>query len=247
MLVRLDRLEPDRLQVVDRGAEPDRLGDRRGAGLELRGQLAPASSSRRRRCGSCGRRAGTAPSRAGARCGPRGSRSRSGRSILWPETAMKSAPSAWTSRRTCGAAWAASQVRIAPRSCAQAASRGVSAIVPSEFETTFAATTFTFSSVRDLVEQQVAVVVDRDDPELGARCGSRRTARARSSSGARAGSRARRRPGRAVRARRRRRRGSAPSVALRTKMISRSLGAFTNARTFSRAPSRPAVARSPSA
>ncbi|HST13061.1 MAG TPA: DUF47 family protein, partial [Terriglobales bacterium] len=37
------------------------------------------------------------------------------------------------------------------------------------------------------------------------------------------------------------------SVALRTKMISRSVGALTNARTFSRAPSRPAVARSPSA
>ena len=172
MLVGLDRLEPDRLQVVDRGAEPDRLGDRRGARLELRGQLAPASSSRRRRCGSCGRRAGTAPSRAGARCGPRGSRSRSGRSILWPETAMKSAPSAWTSRRTCGAAWAASQVRIAPRSCAQSASRAMSAIVPSEFETMFGRDDLHVLDVRDLVEQQVAVVVDRDDPERRRRCGS---------------------------------------------------------------------------
>ena len=194
MLVRLDRVEPDRLEVVDRGAEPDRLGDRRGARLELRRQLAPRRLLVADRCGSCGRRAGTAPSRAAARRGPRGSRSRSGRSILWPETAMKSAPSAWTSSRTCGAACAASQVRIAPRSCAQSASRCVSPIVPSEFETMFGGDDLHVLELRDLVEQQVAVVVDRDDPELGARAVRRRTARARSSSGARAGSRARRRP-----------------------------------------------------
>src|ERR671930_1251676 len=41
LLVRLDRLDPDRGQVVDRGSEPDRLGDRHGAGLELVRDLAP--------------------------------------------------------------------------------------------------------------------------------------------------------------------------------------------------------------
>jgi hypothetical protein len=37
VLVRLDCLEAHALQVVDRGAEADRLGHRRGAGLELVG------------------------------------------------------------------------------------------------------------------------------------------------------------------------------------------------------------------
>src|SRR3954454_8334647 len=41
VLVRRDRVEPDGLEVVDGGAETDGLGHRRGAGLELRGQLAP--------------------------------------------------------------------------------------------------------------------------------------------------------------------------------------------------------------
>ena len=79
VLVLLDRVEPDRLEVVDRGAEPDRLRHRRGAGFELGGQLAPGRRLRGAPCGSCDRPSGTAPSRAGARCGPRGSRSRSGR------------------------------------------------------------------------------------------------------------------------------------------------------------------------
>jgi hypothetical protein len=37
VLLRLDRVEPDLLQVVDRGTEPDRLGERRRARLELAG------------------------------------------------------------------------------------------------------------------------------------------------------------------------------------------------------------------
>src|SRR5581483_5549392 len=41
MLVRLDRLEPDRIEVVDRRSEADGLGDWRGPGLELRRKLAP--------------------------------------------------------------------------------------------------------------------------------------------------------------------------------------------------------------
>ena len=41
VLVPLDRLEPDLVDVVDRRAEPDRLGDRLRARLVLRGHLAP--------------------------------------------------------------------------------------------------------------------------------------------------------------------------------------------------------------
>ena len=41
VLVLLDRLEPDLLEVVDRGAEADGLRHRRGARLELVRQLAP--------------------------------------------------------------------------------------------------------------------------------------------------------------------------------------------------------------
>src|SRR5436190_23569007 len=41
LLVVLDRLEPDRVQVVDRRAEPDGLGDRRGSRLELVRHVAP--------------------------------------------------------------------------------------------------------------------------------------------------------------------------------------------------------------
>ena len=37
----LDRLEPDLVEVVDRRAEPDRLRDRSGAGLELVRELVP--------------------------------------------------------------------------------------------------------------------------------------------------------------------------------------------------------------
>src|SRR4029079_9579591 len=40
-LVALDRLEPDLAEVVDRRAEPDRLRDRSGAGLELVRELVP--------------------------------------------------------------------------------------------------------------------------------------------------------------------------------------------------------------
>ena len=89
--------------------------------------------------------------------------------ILWPETATKSEPSACTSTRTCGAACAASQTWIAPRSCAHAASAGTSLIVPSEFETKPEATTFTFPKPVEVVEPQLALLVERDQPELGAR------------------------------------------------------------------------------
>ncbi len=92
--------------------------------------------------------------------------------ILWPETATKSAPSACTSSRRCGAAWAASQTKIAPRSCAHCASFSTGLIVPSELETSPAATTLTGPSADGLVEQveaQLALVVERQHPEVGSR------------------------------------------------------------------------------
>ena len=65
---------------------------------------------------------------------------------LWDEMATKSAPSAWTSTRRWGAAWAASTTMIAPCSCAHAASVSTGLMVPSVFETRLFATTFTFPS-----------------------------------------------------------------------------------------------------
>ena len=167
VLVGLDRLEPDRLQVVDRGAEPDRLGDRGGARLELRRQLAPGRLLVADRADHVAaeqerlhleQELGAPPEEADA----------ARADILCPETAMKSAPSACTSRRTCGAAWAASQMRIAPRACAQSASLRVSRDRAERVRDDVRRDDLDVLDVRELVEQQVAVVVDRDDPELGA-------------------------------------------------------------------------------
>ena len=61
---------------------------------------------------------------------------------------------------------------IAPCSCAHAASCSTGLIVPSEFETRLVATTLTLPSPRDRVERvelELAEVVDRDHPEVGAR------------------------------------------------------------------------------
>ena len=61
---------------------------------------------------------------------------------------------------------------IAPCSCAQAASFSTGLIVPSEFETRFVATTFTFPSraiASSSSRSQLAGVVERDHPEVGAR------------------------------------------------------------------------------
>ena len=48
LLVRVDRLDPDLLDEVNGRTEPDRLGDRRRAGLEFAGQGRPTSMCRRR-------------------------------------------------------------------------------------------------------------------------------------------------------------------------------------------------------
>ena len=171
----LDRVEPDRADVVDRGAEPDCLRDRRRSRLELvrqlvegrlvesdradhlaaeverrhrLEQLARAPRARRRRSArrACGRRS-------------RGNRSRAPgrRSARW------------------GAAWAASTTMIAPCSCAQAAIRSTGLIVPSEFETRPVATTLippSRSEGVERVELELAAIVDRDVPE--ARAGAAR-------------------------------------------------------------------------
>ena len=90
---------------------------------------------------------------------------------LCDEKARKSQSSAWTSTRWCGAPCAASTTMIAPWPCAQAASRSTGLTVPSEFETRFAATTFTVArrELVEAVEPELAVVVDRQHPEVGAR------------------------------------------------------------------------------
>ena len=45
-LVTLDRLKPDLAEIVDRRAEPDRLRDRSGAGLELVREFVPRRARR---------------------------------------------------------------------------------------------------------------------------------------------------------------------------------------------------------
>ena len=99
VLVGLDRLEPDGLEIVDGGAEPDGLRHRRGAGLELRAAARPRSSRGRRRGGSCGRPSGTAASPASSSARPQRKPIPLGPTILWPDTATKSAPRVCTSSR----------------------------------------------------------------------------------------------------------------------------------------------------
>ena len=102
---------------------------------------------------------------------PEERRCRSARSILWPLTATKSVPSACTSMRLCGAACAASVTWIAPRSCAQAAIRGMSFEPPSTFETYDGRDDLhvrVAGELVELVEMQRPVGVDREHPEVGA-------------------------------------------------------------------------------
>ena len=99
---------------------------------------------------------------------PRARRHPLGPHILWAEMAAKSQPSACTSTRRCGAAWAASATITAPCSCAHAASRSTGLTVPSEFETTPVATTLaepSEASSSSVSRLQLAVVVERDHAE----------------------------------------------------------------------------------
>ena len=101
-VVREHRVHAERFEVVDRGAEADRLGDRHGAGLELPRQLVPLGAGQRAPRGSSRRRPGTAASPRAARAGPTARRCRSARASCAPVNAMKSAPSACTSTGQCG-------------------------------------------------------------------------------------------------------------------------------------------------
>ena len=197
MLVRLDRLEPDRLEVVDRRAEPDRLGHRRRARLELRAAARPRSSARRRPADHVAaeqerlhraQQLGAPPEEAdparAAHLVP-GDGDEVGAERLDVEPDVR--------RRLRAVADEDRAARVRPRG----EPLDVSLIVPSELETMFGRDDLHVLDVRRASSSsELAVVVDRDDPERRRPCGSRRTARARSSSGARARSRARRRPGR---------------------------------------------------
>ena len=163
---------PSAVEVVDRGAEADRLGDRRRARLELPRHLVggeavdgdvadhlAAAEERRHRLEQLAR-------------GPRARRCRSGRSILWAENATKSASHACTSTARCGTAWHASTSTSAPAACAASASGRMSLIVPSTFD--IALTARSLAPSRSAVEvAQVEAVVggERDPAQLDAALG----------------------------------------------------------------------------
>ena len=124
MLVRLDRLEPDRLEVVDRGAEPDRLGHRRRCPPRTSPAARPRSSRSSptlrimwppSRNGSIASSSSARPQRKPIPLGPQhlvagdGDEVGAERLHVEPHGAVRPAP-----RRS---------TRIAPRSCAHAASR----------------------------------------------------------------------------------------------------------------------------
>ena len=69
-----------------------------------------------------------------------------GPSILWPENAAKSTPSAWKSTGWCGTDWQASSTVSAPTALARATSSATGATAPVTFEWWLNATTFTRSS-----------------------------------------------------------------------------------------------------
>ena len=188
VLVRLDRLQADRLEVVDRRAEADRLRHRRRSRLELVRQLAPrrlleahradhvpAGEERLHLCSSS-----VLPQSAPTPLGPH---------ILWPEIARKSTPSACTSSFMCGAACAASQTKIAPCSCAHGASLCERVDRPERVRDEARRDDLDVPFARDRVEAgevELAVLVERDQTQLGAGLPGDVLPRARSSSGARA-------------------------------------------------------------
>ena len=92
--------------------------------------------------------------------------------ILWPEIATKSPSSACTSTRMCGAACAASQTKIAPCSCAQRTSGARSADraerVRDEVRRDDLHVAARARSRRAPERSTLALVVEREHPELGA-------------------------------------------------------------------------------
>ena len=168
--------------------------------------------------------------------------------ILCDENAKKSQPSAWTSTALCGAACAPSTTMIAPCSCAQAESFSIGLIVPSAFETRLFATTLTRPSraiesrpdrsSSPLSSSSIIFSVAPVRPAMYCQgtkfewCSSSVTTT--TSPGPRFTS------PQAYATR------FSPSVAPRTKTISRSEGALTNCASFWRAPSYSAVERSES-
>ena len=133
-LVVAHRVHAERVEVVDGGAEADRLGDRLRAGLELPRDVVGREAVERARRGSSRRRRGTAASPRAAPGAPTARRCRSGRSILCAENATKSASHACTSVATCGTYWHASTSTSASCACAASASGRMSLIVPSTFD-----------------------------------------------------------------------------------------------------------------
>ena len=171
VLVLLDRLEPDSLEVVDRRAEPDRLGDRRACRPRTCAAARPRSSPRTGPCGSCARRVrnGSIASSSSAR--PQRAPMPLGPHILCAGEGEEVAAERLHVDRRWGAAWAASQTMIAPCSCAHAASLSTWLIVPSELETRPVRDDLHVAAAGGLVEQvepQLAVVVEREHPEVGA-------------------------------------------------------------------------------
>ena len=144
VLVRLDRVEADGVQVVDRRAEADRLGHRRRARLELVRQLAPRRPVEPHRADHVAAGEERLHRLRAAPRGPRARRRRSGRTSCAPRSrrSRRRAPA----RRPSGAAPTARRRgrRSPPCACAHAASFSTGLIVPSEFETWFVATTLTF-------------------------------------------------------------------------------------------------------
>ena len=123
-LVAADVGHADRAQVVDRGAEPDRFGDRRRAGLELGRQLGAGVKPSRRTSAIM-----LPPPRNGGIASSSSSRPHStpmpvGPHILWLLKATKSAPHACTSVTLWGTYWQPSTIAIAPAAWAASAQLG---------------------------------------------------------------------------------------------------------------------------
>ena len=143
-LVCADALHAERGEVVDGGAEPDGLGDRRRAGLELPRQLVPGRALAARRVGSCRRRPGTGASRSSSSRAPvqHADARRAERLVAGPGVEVGVDLAA---RRPAAAARPARRrsAITAPAARARAAISATGLIVPSTFETCATATSFT--------------------------------------------------------------------------------------------------------